>query len=116
MAALRNTSRAVDSRSTVALENVRTFILQAIRIVTILAGAYFIVAGLDIVNARLLLNFGLPHGEAMTWSVMLGFVFYVGIIMWAFAAPLHHRPATIIAALAILFSGAAIVLTPATAA
>lgn len=101
-------------------DNVRSrmvfYAVESVRIVTVIAGAYFIVAGLDIIFATILHTSGVELSEAVTWSVLLGFLLYVGIVMWAFAAPKRHRSATVIFGLACLLCCAAVILTPETVA
>lgn len=112
MAALREASRAVDDSSPDCVASVAYYAVQTARIVAILAGSYFIVAGLDILFARFLNWLGVSQSEAVTWSVMLGFLLYVGIVMWAFAAPVKHRPASVIVFLALVMTCVGIMLTP----
>lgn len=67
------------------------------RIVGVLLGGYALWSGGTVLLGLALRGTGLSDTDAMLVATMLGSLFYVGIIIWGFAAPLRWRPATAIA-------------------
>lgn len=67
------------------------------RIVCVLLGGYALWSGGAVLLGVALRNTGLSRTDAMLVATMLGSLFYVGIIIWGFAAPPRWRPATLIA-------------------
>lgn len=67
------------------------------RIVCVLLGGYALWSGGTVLLGVALRDTGLSRTDAMLVATMLGGLFYVGIIIWGFAAPWRWRPATLIA-------------------
>lgn len=67
------------------------------RVVCVLLGGYALWSGGTVLLGVALRNTGLGRTDAMLVATMLGSLFYVGIIIWGFAAPPRWRPATLIA-------------------
>lgn len=67
------------------------------RILCVLLGGYALWSGGAVLLGVALRDSGLSRTDAMLIATMLGNLFYVGIIIWGFAAPRRCRPATLIA-------------------
>lgn len=67
------------------------------RIVCVLLGGYALWSGGAVLLGVALRSTGLSRTDAMLIATMFGSLFYVGIIIWGFAAPPRWRPATSIA-------------------
>ncbi|MEM6682687.1 MAG: hypothetical protein AAF607_10625 [Pseudomonadota bacterium] len=85
---------------------------MALRITIIVVGGYFLMSGFAALLGLFLHTMALNISDAMLWSAMLGFILYIPLIMWAFAAPPRHHPATVILTLALGTCAFAAYLTP----
>lgn len=77
------------------------------RIICVLLGGYALWSGGTVLLGVALRNTGLSRTDAMLAATMPGSLFYVGIIIWGFAAPPRWRPATLIAISGIAAAAAA---------
>lgn len=74
------------------------------RAATALAGGYAAAAGVATLSARLL---PIARVEATIWSMILSFLLYAALGLWAFHEPRLARVAGVIWAMALLSAGAA---------
>ena len=81
-------------------------IVVSARIVLIVVGGYAASAGFVAALSALLPIFGLARSEAVTLSSMLGFILYVALVLWGFAA---HRSWRFLATLVLLIGGGLVI-------
>lgn len=77
------------------------------RIICVLLGGYALWSGGAVLLGVALRSTDLSRTDAMLVATMLGSLFYIGTIIWGFAAPLRWRPATLIAISGIVAVSAA---------
>ncbi|MEM1271039.1 MAG: hypothetical protein AAGI08_13445 [Bacteroidota bacterium] len=56
------------------------------RVLLAVVGGYYLSAAAVTLFAALLATLGMVRSEAVVLSMMLGFLFYLGLLIWAFAA------------------------------
>ena len=65
--------------------HIRAGLLLALRVLSIVAGGYFLSAALVALGAAGLAGLGLARSEAVILMTMLGFVLYLLVLIWGFA-------------------------------
>lgn len=55
------------------------------RVIAIVLGGYSLTTALSALTGLVLVALGIPLSDAMLTTVLLGFVFYVALMMWGFA-------------------------------
>ena len=62
-----------------------TTVRLAIRFIAAVPGGYALTAGMVAVMGSLLSASGLPRSESVVVAAMVGFLFYLALLLWAFA-------------------------------
>ena len=84
-------------------------LLMAFRVVAIVFGGYGLTSALCVLAGMLLHAMGMPLAEAMLTTLLLGYVFYIGLVMWGFADRTRFfRPWAILFSTAVAMSLAAL--------
>jgi hypothetical protein len=60
-------------------------LLTTFRVTAIALGGYALTSALCGLTGLVLVFFGMPLSDAMLTTVLLGYLFYVALVMWAFA-------------------------------
>lgn len=77
---------------------------MGVRVVTAFVGGYTATSGLVALSARLA---PIARAEATAWAMLLSFLVYAALMLWAFHEPSLSRVAAIIWGLALVTAGAA---------
>ncbi|MEO0421953.1 MAG: hypothetical protein AAF184_06440 [Pseudomonadota bacterium] len=103
---------SVNSETDTEREGLRAAVAMATRVVLIVAGGYALTGGLSALGGIAMHALGTPLDDAMLLASMVGFLVYVGIVIWGFSAPPHWRPSLVILTLAVITMVAASTLAP----
>ncbi|CAN7483152.1 hypothetical protein LJR225_003347 [Phenylobacterium sp. LjRoot225] len=81
-------------------------------IATVVVGYAATVGTVALLSLLLVLLLGMVRSEAIVLMSMIGFLGYVGIVVWGFAEPRLVRVWTVLGGVAVVGNGMAIALTP----
>lgn len=84
---------------------------MAVRVISILVGGYALTGGITALGGIGLHAAGLPLSDSMLLTSMLGYLLYVGIVIWGFGAPPKYHPSATIVASAVATMGLAAILS-----
>lgn len=78
------------------------------RVIAIAIGGYVLASGFSALSGMALHATGVPLNDAMLAAVLLGYIFYIAVVMWGFAHPQGLlRPLSILGAAALTMAAAA---------
>ncbi|EKU79683.1 hypothetical protein ABIB42_003775 [Massilia sp. UYP32] len=77
---------------------------RGLRIAGAVAGGYLLTALTVIAAGAVLARFGMARSEAVALSSMLGFVFYLALLVWAFTVRSIARQLAVLAAGAVMMA------------
>jgi hypothetical protein len=90
-----------------SLRGLQDSFLMTFRVAAIALGGYGLTSALCALSGLVLASFGMPLPDAMLATVMLGYLFYIALVMWGFA----DRKSFIRPCLIVLFAALAMSLT-----
>ena len=75
---------------------------MTLRVIAIIVGGYVFTGGVVALSGMLLQVLGVPLADAMLSTILLGFIFYIAVVMWGFADRTSlFRPLAIVVAAAL---------------
>ncbi|MEM8776637.1 MAG: hypothetical protein AAGF53_16505 [Pseudomonadota bacterium] len=84
----------------------------AYRVTGIVVGGYLLWSGLLPISSLGLHRAGMSLPDAALIATSLGVLFYIGLLIWGFAAPLRCRPATLLLVAGLIAMVTATLLIP----